>query len=138
VAALSTEQFVIGTLARAGKPPRWISLGLGAYYASRVEGQHPYYRSLRSAAYDLAEQGWPSKANDAMGGQSKTEETRAVGFAIVEWLSTTAQPYVAPFVKGMLAGGEKLDDVIGQVLNGTRETFLTETNRFIGDHYGRR
>jgi hypothetical protein len=41
------------------------------------------------------------------------------------------------FLKGMLEGGEKLDDVIAQCLQGNREAFLAASGEFIGANYGR-
>ncbi len=61
LAGLLTEQFAAGTAARAGKPPRWLTLGLGAYLASKVDGPTPYYHGLRRNAFGLCQLGWSSK-----------------------------------------------------------------------------
>lgn len=133
-----TEQFVIGTAGRTGKPPRWLSLGLGAMIASRVEGRSPYYQKIRRDAYQLWELGWQSKAQEALGDATKTEDVRAVGFAVLEWLSSVNRSVIPPFINGMLAGGDKLDDVIANVLNGTREQFLANSGEFVGTRMGGR
>jgi hypothetical protein len=134
---LLTEQFVIGAAGRAGKPPRWVTLGLGALVASRLEGRTPYYQKLRRDAYQLCELGWGPKAQEALGDATKVEDVRAVGFAIMEWLSTVNKAVIPPFVEGMQAGGEKLDEVIGNVLNGTREQFLAGSGQYVMSRGGR-
>jgi hypothetical protein len=133
---LLTENFVIGASQRAGKPPRWISLGLGAQLASRVEPRGGYALKLRRDAYDLWEINWVAKGNEALGGEGKADEVRAVGFAVLEWMNSEARAVVPAFIQGMLAGQEKLDDVIAKVLNGTREEFLAGSQQFVGMNYG--
>ena len=135
LAGLLTEQFVIGTSARAGKPPRWLALGLGALVASKVEGRTAYYRKVRHTAYQLWELGWASKAQDALGDGAKIEDVRAVGFAILEWLTAENRSGVPPFIEGMMRGGEKLDEVIGIVLNGNRQQFLEGSGDFVEQKY---
>jgi Planctomycete cytochrome C len=136
LAGLLTEQFAGGILVRAGKAPRWLSLGLGAQMAARVEPRSPYYHKLRQAALELYTQGWPFKATEALGDSSKTADARAVGFAVLDWLSTTDHAAFAEFIKGMSRDGEKLDEVIHEVLNGTREEFLNHSGAFVEAHYG--
>ncbi len=137
LAALLSENFVIGTAEKAGKPPRWVSLGLGAFMASRSEPRSASVNAIRSVAHGLFQRGWPSKATEALGDQAKTQEVRAVGFAIFEWMNTADRRVVPAFVQGMLEGGDKLDDVLGNVLNMSREQFLTITGEFVGTTYGR-
>jgi mono/diheme cytochrome c family protein len=137
LAGLLSEQLVIGTLERAGKPPRWLTLGLGAKLASRGDPRPGYYQKLRRRAAELYTQGWVSKANDALGGATKTEDIRAVGFAIVEWLATVDRSVAPAFVQGMLAGGEKLDDVLTEVMSSNRAQLLAVTGAFVVENYGR-
>jgi len=137
LAGLLTEGFVAATLAQAGKPPRWLTSGVGALIASAVEPRSPYYRKLRGAAYDLANQGWSSKATEALGDQAKPETVRAVGLTVSEWLAGTDPALFANFVHGMLQGGEKLDETIRDCLDGTRPEFLMATEEFVKTHYGR-
>lgn len=134
---LLIENFVIGASAKAGKPPRWVSLGLGALVASKVERGSSYYTRLRHDAYQICDQGWQSKANEALGDTTKVEEVRAVGFAIFEWLASVDKTLPPAFVNGMLGGGDKLDDVISKVLNGSREEFLNGSGAFVMSKYGR-
>jgi hypothetical protein len=137
LAGLLTEQLASGALAQAGKPPRWVTMGVGALISSSVERNSPYYRKLRSEAYNEWSQGWVPKATEALGDQTKPESVRAVGFAIAEWISTAAPDALPYFLKGMLEGGEKLDDVIAQCLQGNREAFLAGSGEFVGANYGR-
>jgi len=62
---------------------------------------------------------------------------RAVGFAVFEWMHSADRRLLPVFVNGMLEGGDKLDDVIGKVLNFSREEFLEATGEFVGTNYGR-
>ncbi|HEY2154066.1 MAG TPA: c-type cytochrome domain-containing protein [Isosphaeraceae bacterium] len=137
LAGLLTEQLASGALAQAGKPPRWVTMGVGALISSSVERSSPYYRKLRSEAYTEWSQGWATKATEALGDQTKPEAVRAVGFAIAEWISTAAPDALPYFLKGMFEGGEKLDDVIVQCLQGNREAFLAGSGEFVGANYGR-
>jgi mono/diheme cytochrome c family protein len=137
LAGLLTEQLASGALAQAGKPPRWVTMGVGALISSSVERNSPYYRKLRSEAYHEWSQGWAPKATEALGDQTKPEAVRAVGFAIAEWISTAAPDALPYFLKGMLEGGEKLDDVIAECLQGNREAFLAGSGEFVGANYGR-
>ena len=82
-----TEQFAIGCLKQAGDPPRWLTLGLGAYLASQVEPRNPYYQGLRRQAFALCERGWSTLATEALGGEGNTDDIRAVGFALIEWMA---------------------------------------------------
>jgi hypothetical protein len=134
---LITERLVIGAAAVAGKPPKWLRLGLGALMASRVDGRSRYYTKIRRQAYETWELGWISKANDALGGESKNEEIRAVGFAILEWLVASDRAILARYVQAMLKGGDKLDEVNLQVLQLSREDFLVRSGMFIEQRYGR-
>ena len=131
-----TEPFAAGVLSRAGKPPRWLTLGLGSYLASKADPKSPYFQKLRSRALDLCQQGWATRASDALGDATKTEDVRAVGFAVVEWLNATDRSLLPIFAKGMLGGGQNLDAVIEQVLQGNRDEFLAGSGTFVSTHYG--
>jgi hypothetical protein len=137
LAGLLTEQLASGALAQAGKPPRWVTMGVGALISSSIERNSPYYRRLRAEAYNEWSQGWAPKATEALGDQTKPEAVRAVGFAIAEWIATSAPDALPYFLKGMLEGGEKLDDVIAQCLQGNREQFLAGSGEFVGANYSR-
>jgi hypothetical protein len=136
LAALLTEQLTAGTLAQAGKPPRWLTSGVGAWMSSAIEPKSPYYRKIRAEAYAQCKQGnWQTKAPEALGDQTKPETVRAVGFAVVEWLYGTDPEAFANFVQGMLQGGDKLDETIAACLNGNREQFLVYTGAFVEQRY---
>ncbi len=138
LAGVLTEQFAIGAAGLAGTPPRWVSLGLGAFLAKSIEPRASEFARLRREAYSLWDRGWQSKAQDALGDASSVGEVRAVGFAILDALSSGPGRAAIPgVVQGMLAGGEKLDDVIGKVLGMSREEFLGATGEFVGERYGR-
>ncbi len=130
-----TEQFAIGFLKQAGDPPRWLTLGMGAYLASQVEPRHPYFQGLRKQAFALRERSWNTMATEALGGEGDSDDVRAVGFALIEWMATTSRPALPAFVRGMLGGQAKLDDVIQSVLKGDRGQFLTASDNWIGMRY---
>ena len=136
---LLTESLGDATLAAQDKTPRWLSQGFGSYMAAQVEPRSPYYQKLRETARDKYNQGWPTKATEALGESShvSAEEVRGVGFAIVECLmSPTYRQLFPAFVKGMGAGKEKLDDVVKDVFGATREEFLNNTGDWVAERYG--
>ena len=75
-------------------------------------------------------------ATEALGGEGNTDDIRAIGFALIEWMSTTARPALPSFIRGMLGGQAKLDDVIQSVLRGGREQFLLASGNWISARYG--
>jgi hypothetical protein len=138
LSSLLTENLASGVLSNAGKPPQWMTLGFGAYLASTTDPRSPYTQRLRRSAYQQAELGWNRKALDALGDQTKPEDIRAVGFAINEWLAASSKNAYPAFVQGILAGGDKLDDVIQNVLGGTREEFLAYSGQWVARYGGGR
>jgi hypothetical protein len=119
------EQISAGAGSKAGKPPRWLTLGIGDRLAMAAERRNPYYKKLQRDAFELSQSGWRSKAEDALGGQLKIDDERAVGFAVVRWLAS--KNHLNTMTKELLAGGEKLDDAIARVFDGgSREQFLSE------------
>ena len=138
LAGVLTEQFVAATANKAGKPPRWISLGLGAFMASQLEPGSPYYRTLRRATAESIQLGWQAKAQEALGGEAKAESSRAVGFSLFEWMAANAPPAtLANFVHIMLEGPGKLDAAIGDCLNLNRQEFLDGSGLWLSERYGR-
>ncbi len=137
LAGILTEQLASGAVTKAGKPPRWVSLGLGAYLASHLEPASPYYRGLRKETAENFRIGWQAKANGALGGEEKTETIRAIGFSLFEWMAANvSSPTVSSFIQAMLAGQEKTDDAIAQCLGGTRQEFLDNSGLWISEKYG--
>lgn len=134
---LLTEQLGTAVLGQEGKPPRWLSLGFGAYLASQIEPRSPYFARLRAIAFDQFQLGWTAKANEALGGQTDDEKVRAIGFAVLEYLAANWRPALPSFIIGMLEGQEKLDDVIGSRFNANRQQFLDASGRWVGLRYGR-
>lgn len=137
---LLTESLADATLAVQNKTPRWLSQGVGAYMAAHLEPRSPYYQKLREVARDKYNQGWPTRATEALGEAShaSAEDVRAVGFAVVECLMSANYRQLFPaFVKGMEAGKEKLDDVVKEVYGATREDFLSITGDWVAERYGR-
>jgi len=140
LAGVITEALATGAAKREGKAPIWLSSGIGAYFGAKVDPRSPYVFKLRRSAYDVLEQGWVSKASDALGGESKPEDIRAVGYAMVEAIVSdpSSRPRFARFVHEMLAGGEKLDDSLQSVFDSTREQFLAWTGQFVEQHFASR
>jgi Planctomycete cytochrome C len=138
LAGVLTEQLVAAAANKAGKPPRWVSLGLGAFTASHLEPSSPYYRNLRKETAESFRIGWQAKAQEALGGEGKLETTRAIGFSLFEWMAANApSQVVANFVQVMLEGQAKLDDAIGNCLNLNRQEFLDGSGLWLSERYGR-
>ncbi len=136
-----SENLAASALNAGGKPPRWLSYGLGALLASRVDpkGSH-YYRKLREEAVGQYALGWGTKANEVLGDEGAPETIRGVGFSLCEWLSSTAPQVFPSFIQGMLQGKEKLDEVIRGCFGDevTREQFLEQWGEFVASQYRRR
>jgi mono/diheme cytochrome c family protein len=139
LAGVLTEQLVIGATNKVGKPPRWVSLGFGAFLASKIDpGSSQYYRSLRKETAENFRLGWVPKANYALGGEATTETTRAIGFGLFEWMAANSSPaVVSRFIQVMLDGQGKLDDAIGNCLYLTREEFLNNSGLWLAEKYDR-
>ncbi len=135
---LLAESVDSAVVAAAGSPPRWLSKGIGSYLAAQVE-RSPYYNQLRQAALANFDQGWMTKANEALGGaeQIAAGDLQAVGFAFVEaMLSTELRAGFSAFVHGMLEGQGRLDDMLKEVYNGaTRDDFINDTGEWMVMRY---
>ena len=137
LAGLVTEQLVAGAAARAGKPPKWVALGLGAYAASKVEGGSPYYRRLRDETLTNLQIGWPVKATEALGGNAPAETARAIGFGLFEYIAANVPPAaLTAFLKVMLEGQNQLDDAITGCLGVDRQQFLEGSGQWLAERYG--
>jgi hypothetical protein len=139
---LLTEGVGSGSVAIAGNAPRWLREGIGTYLAAGVEPRSPYYRHLRQTAFQNFDQGWQTKASQALGGteQITSEDLRAVSFALVEcMMNSELSPRFPAFLHGMLGSGQgALDDVLRNVYDGTtREGFLSYTGEWVATRYGR-
>jgi hypothetical protein len=137
---LLTEQLADSAVASQGKSPRWLAQGFGAFLSAQVEPRSPYYQRLRQTAWQKYDQGWPTKAMEALseGNEASADDIRAVGFAIVESLMAPNFRAAFPaFVHGMSEGNEKLDDVLTKVYGATREDFLKSSGEWVAARYGR-
>jgi hypothetical protein len=138
LAGIVTEQFVVAAANLAGKPPSWLSLGLGAFVASQLESGSPYYRRLRAETAENVRIGWVPKANQALGGDAKVETTRAVGYSLLEWMAGNwPAASLNNFIRVMIGGQDKLDEAIGSCLNLNREEFLGSSGLWFSERYGR-
>jgi hypothetical protein len=139
LAGLLTEALGTGVLAATGNTPRWLSGGFGSYMSAQVEPRSQYYHQLRQTAFANFDQGWRTKANEAMGGgdQTTADAVHAVGFALVEAMMSGMRQGFPDFLKGMAQGGDKLDEVLQMVYGGSREEFLDGTGEWVASHYGR-
>jgi hypothetical protein len=140
LAGLLTERLGEATVLSNGKSPRWLAAGLGAFLASRLEPKSAHYQKLRELALEKYKQGWEVKATDVLGEgeQVSSLETRGVGFAVVEALISSAdlRGSFPAFAQGMSKGAEKLDDVLTETYNATREQFLARTGDWVAGRYG--
>jgi len=141
VTGLLAEQMAMGVLKNEGKVPNWMSLGIGAYFAAAFDPRSSYLQRIRKDAYEQWQQGWTSKAIDALGSESRTDDVRAVGYAIVDWIThdPQARNRFPAFIQGMLEQGPaKLDEVIQNVFDGLlRQDFLLYAGEWVSNRYGR-
>lgn len=137
LAGLLAEPLGAEAIRRSGKPPRWLSLGLGAFLGSTLEPRSPYYQNLRAQVARAFRMG-PSQAWDMLGDQGETGSIRAAGFGLLEWLYTTRRPAFAPFVREVQKDGTKLDDIIQKGFKATRDEFLRNWMAWAGQRYGSR
>ena len=108
--------------------------------AAQVEPRSPYYQKLRETARDKYNQGWPTKATEALGegSQVSAEDLRAVGFAIVECLMSPTLPAVVPGLRQGHGGGqgEARRRASRTSIGATREDFLNNTGDWVAERYG--
>ncbi len=136
---LLTESVSAAIVASAGNPPRWLAFGIGSYLAAQVEPRSPYYKQLRQTAFANWQQGWQTRANEALGGsdQLTPDGLHAIAFALVEAMMSSEMKQGFPaFANGMLAGTEKLDDMLQRVYGGSREDFINSSGEWVTQRYG--
>jgi cytochrome c553 len=136
---LLTEALGSSVVASAGNPPRWLAFGIGTYLAAQVEPRSPYYRQLRQTTFANWQQGWPTRANEALGGsdQLTLDGLHSIAFGLVEaMMSPDLKQGFPSFVGGMLAGTEKLDETLQQVYRVSREEFINFSGEWIAQRYG--
>ena len=135
---LFTEQLIAGAANKAGKPPKWVALGLGAFAAHQVEAGSPYYRRLQGETLENVRIGWQSKATEVLGGNAPVETTRAIGFSIFEWIAANAPAAsLTNFIRVMLEGQNQTDEAIQNCLGINREQFLLGSGSWFANRYGR-
>jgi mono/diheme cytochrome c family protein len=140
IVGLLAEALGSSAVSSAGNAPRWITKGVGSYLSARLEPQSSYYRHMREAALANFDQGWLTKANEALGGseQLPSGDLRAIGFALVEAMMSDPdlRRGFPAFVGGMMNGQGKLDEVLSKVYGGaTREDFLNDTGEWVASRY---
>ncbi len=137
LAGLLTEQLAAASLsaARDSKAPKYLILGLGAFYASRVEPRSPYYNHLRAESFTQFQLGWTEKAKEALSDTTDDEKLRAAGFSMLEWLAKQERGKFPRFVQGMMEGSEKLDTGLAELWQMKREDFLTAWGGWISGNY---
>jgi hypothetical protein len=137
---LLTEGLGEGAVLAHGSSPRWLAWGVGAYLGAQVEPGHPEFFKLRETAARIYDnEGWPTKAAEALGETDRvsTDEIRAVGFAIVEFLmSPPYRQHFPAFAQAMSRGPEKLDDALRDVFRVSREEFLASSGEWVALEYG--
>jgi hypothetical protein len=135
---LLAESLAVGTASQAGKPPRWLSLGLGAYFASRIDPRSRYVASQRISAYQQYQLNWGAKVGDALRGETDAESIRAIGFSMIEWLVNTQRPQFAGFVQFLIQEGPaKLDDGIRTGWGVNQDDFVRTWGTWVRSTYSR-
>jgi hypothetical protein len=105
--------------------------------ASKIEPRSPDVARLRAGAIRAYQIGWTTRATEALGDQLTPDETRALGFSLLEWLSAANPRTVGPFVRGMLGGAGELDKGVQYLFGATREQFLTTWGQWVAARYAR-
>lgn len=137
LAALLAEQLASGAASAAGQAPRWLSLGLGAFMASALEPRNPYYQSLRGRVFDLYRQGWMTRTRELLAGQGDTEDIRAIGFGLIEFLMASNRAFFPPFARAIIEDNKQFDNLIQQNLGASPENFSRAWGEFVATRYGR-
>ncbi|ADV61635.1 hypothetical protein Isop_1047 [Isosphaera pallida ATCC 43644] len=136
---LATQDLVEGLVGKVGKSPRFLAMGLGCSFAQRVEPASPYYNTLRRDAFNQLRIGWATKANETLGDQGDPQDLRAMGFSLVEWLSTAppTRPRFPLFAQVLIAdGGNKLDEALERIYyTKSREQFIGMWGQWVGTAY---
>jgi hypothetical protein len=138
LAGVLAETLGKATVESAGKPPRWLVVGVGSYFAAQVEPKSHYYQQLRQTAFANFSQGWDTRANNALGqtDQITADGIHAIGFALVEAMMSEMRQGFPAFVQGLVQEGNKLDETLQQVYGGSRAEFLDGTGEWVAAHYG--
>ena len=118
-----------------GSPPRWLSLGFGTFLAANAEPRSPYYQTLRQTVAGVYQRGWMSPIVELLGNQGTSQEIRAAGFSLLEWLYSTNRPSFTPFVREMLKDAKKLDQVLERGFGASRDQFLQSWGTWVGARY---
>ncbi|WP_169975909.1 c-type cytochrome domain-containing protein [Tautonia rosea] len=135
---LLVEQLGAGAVSRSdANAPQWLALGYGAFLASKLEPRSPYVARLRTATVRASQLGWTTKSAEALGDQLPPDDTRALGFSLLEWLSTANPRAFGPFVRGMLGGRQQLDAGVQQLFGVDRNQFLTAWGQWVMARYPR-
>lgn len=140
LAGLLAEQLGQAMASKAGKLPRYLTLGIGALSSAKVDAGSPYVARLRRTVVDQWRLGWDSKADEALGSVGEEETIRAMGFSLLEWLASSpaSRSRLPYFLYGLQSQGEtKLDDVLAQVFSMKRDQFNGLWGSFVMSRYGR-
>jgi mono/diheme cytochrome c family protein len=136
LAAVLVEQLAAGATARAGKAPRWLSLGLGAYVSAQLEPRGSFVRQLRSTTLEQLRIGWRTKTGEALGEGVDPVITRAVGFALCDFVAARSPGEFAAFVRTVCEqGGTQLYEIIKQGWGFEPDAFLELWANWVGTAY---
>jgi hypothetical protein len=138
LAGLVTEGLASAAITQAGQAPRWLALGLGAYLAQRFEPRHPYYDKLRAETAQQYRVGWSTRATEVLGDSAPDDRIKALGFSLVEWMTSAYRTQFPAFVRALVQqGGTKLDEVVKGVFGAGRQEFLAGWGQWVAAKYGR-
>jgi mono/diheme cytochrome c family protein len=133
---LLAEQLASGFAARAPKAPRWLTSGLGAYFAAQVEPRSPYVRNLRAEAIEHHRVGWQTRSSEGLGPSAPIEQTRAIGFALCEFIASAARPQFPAFLQAVSnQGGEKLYEIVKQGFDLDTDAFYQTWGNWVAQNY---
>ncbi len=117
--------------------PRWLSQGLGALMAARYDPYGTWTDTLRAESLQAYRAGWLTRSSEAIDGLLGDQETRAIGFSMLEWLSNTSPRGFGPFIRGMLEGAEHFDAGTLYLFSANRLEFQQSWGIWVAQNYGR-
>ena len=94
----------------------------------------PYYRQLRQTAFANWQQGWPTRANEALGGsdQLTPDGLHSIAFGLIESMMSPDMKQGFPaFVNGMLAARKSSTTCCRGSICVTREEFINYSGEWV-------
>ena len=138
VAGILTEALGSATVESAGKPPRWVVLGVGTFFAHKSSrGATITSNCVKPRSRISVRAGTPGQITHwAKPTRSRRIESTRFGFALVEAMMSEMRQGFPAFVQGMVQEGNKLDEAFSRCTEAPAKSFWTELANGSRLHYG--